>query len=127
MSTPPRFDDVIKSEMAQFANKTFEALLKDIQSAPESKITFGKHSLNCHGIGKTFDSRYRNSLFNKVDGLHFFGPLGTRDYSQSLTDILIQALNYRDQTYAVDSQGCNMVHPSIPVSNRFESLSQGNV
>ena len=88
---PPRFDSNTRSELVVFANETLKNLIDD----PEvhNKIVLGKHSLASFGIGKTFDSRYNNSILKKGDGLHFCGPCGSRDYSESLINILIELLN----------------------------------
>ena len=72
--------------MAIFANKTLWKLIVDSKS---DKIELGKHTLKCYGIGKTFEARYRNPITKQLDGLHFFGPLGSKAFSESLIDILV--------------------------------------
>ena len=96
---PPRFDQKLKSELAIFANSVLNQL---IENSGIDRIKLGSHKLICVGVGKTFDARYRNPLSKRMDGLHFFGPLGVRSYSESLIDILT-------------------------VNNRIEFLSQGNL
>ena len=109
------------SEMAIFANKTLHKMIEE--SKCDYNIDFGLLNLKCQGVGKTFDARYRNSIAKKVDGLHFFGPRGMKDYSESLVNILIESL--KKPKSSVSSFNLE-IDPSIPTMNRFESLSQGN-
>ena len=124
MEHPPRFDEQIRSEMAEFANRTFESLIGNLVPSLQSKIVLGKHTLHCFSVGKTFESRYRNTLFNQIDGLHFMGPLGSRDYSNSLTDIIVNATKHNINGPNT-SETCEQ--PNIELRNRFASLSQGNL
>ena len=115
---PPRFDSHLKSEMASIANTTIKEMIEGIKN--ELNIELGKHSLDCHGIGRTFDSRYRNSILKKMNGLHFYGPCGSKDYSESLVNILVNSLrNTAPDNSSLDKS-------VIPLSNRFDVLSQGN-
>ena len=120
---PPRFDDKLKSEMAIFANKTLCKLIDDSKS---DQIELGKHTLQCYGIGKTFEARYRNSITKQLDGLHFFGPLGSKVLSESLIEILVTS-SQKSVTMAPSTpQADTLLLPNIQVSNRFEVLDQGN-
>ena len=118
---PPRFDSNIKGEMASLANTTFKELIENLKH--EHKIELGMHSLKCYGVGKTYDARYRNSLIKQVDGLHFLGPCGSRDYSESLVRILVKALKTKAADFPLSA---NTYVSNIPVRNRFDVLSQGN-
>ena len=117
---PPRFDDKIRTELASFANTV---LKKKIEKLGENRILIGNHSLKCVGIGKTFEARYRNTLTRRMDGLHFFGPLGVKTYSESLINIFTP-LNKK--LISIPQSSDRTPQPNIQVSNRFECLSQGN-
>ena len=118
---PPRFDSNVKSEMVSLANKTYKTLINDLKH--EHNVELGVHNLYSYGVGKTYDARYRNSIMKKVDGLHFFGPCGSKDYSESLVNILVNSLKNTSTTMSPPETLCVS---EIPVSNRFEVLSQGN-
>ena len=118
---PPRFDDKLTSEMAKFANET---LNQNIENLNNVKIDMGRHNLNCYGIGKTYDARYKDSLSKRDDGLHFYGPLGIKDYSESLINILSQSIS-KD----VPELASPIIEPepAIQLQNRFAVFDQGNL
>ena len=120
LNHPPRFDNKVKSEMALYANETMNKLVEESQL---KNLVIGSHNLACIGIGKTFDARYKDSLSKRVDGIHFFGPLGTKHYSESLTNILADAAKYvNTNVYSTDTK----IDSNIPVENRYEILDSGN-
>ena len=67
--------------------------LKQLIVAPhlKDKVIIGQHTLESFGIGHTFENRYRGHS-GRYDGLHFFGPSGTKDYTSSLSKILSHTL-----------------------------------
>ena len=117
----PRFDANIRSELAMFANEALKCLIDDPKV--DSKIKLGKHNLSCYGIGKTYDNRFKNSILKQGDGLHFFGPSGSRDFSESMVNILNKfKVNITDNVTFE-----NGIQTELPLRNRFEIFNQGNL
>ena len=119
---PPRFDDASKSEMVDFANGT---LLKLIVDCKTDHIKLGRQKLQCYGIGKTYEARYRNPLTKLIDGVHFFGPLESKALTESLIDIIVTLLKKSESGLNLSETDPFMLS-NIQISNRYEILSQGN-
>ena len=51
MEHPPRFDDKLRTQLARFANTTFNQLWAS--SLHKDKIVIGRHSLESPGVGRT--------------------------------------------------------------------------
>ena len=118
---PPRFDSRTKSDMALLANHTLHELVEEVKS--EFDIEIGVHNLDCFGIGRTHEARYVNSILKKEDGIHFVGPRGLKDYSESLINIITTSLKNSGMGVQPDY---SLMGPALPLKNRFESLNQGN-
>ena len=91
MEHPPRFDDIIKSELAKTANNT----LRRLQSISpfKNRIVIGSHSLECLGAGSDIHlDRYQDQYSKRYDGVHLYGRTGVRDYTNSVDSILLLAL-----------------------------------
>ena len=95
MEHPPRFDTQgvdptsIKPKLAKLANATLNQLRN--KSVLKDKIVIGRHCLNSQGIGLTHSDRYESNQ-GKYDGVHFYGKNGTKDYTNSVKNILLDAL-----------------------------------
>ena len=81
-SSPPG----LKPYLSNLFNENIDKLCKSTQS---SKIIIGNHNLECHG--GVFQARYRNTLANRFDGVHLYGPSGMKAYTASVLNILSSA------------------------------------
>ena len=51
-----------------------------------------------YGVGKTHNGRYLNESTGHYDGIHYFGPRGSWDYTNSLSNAIMKAIsNNQDQ------------------------------
>ena len=107
--------------MALFANDTLHRLVETVKC--DFSIEVGVHNLSCVGIGRTYEARYVNSILKREDGLHFVGPRGSKDYSESLINMIATSL--RNSGFGLQSSD-SLLEPALPLRNRFESLDQGN-
>ena len=87
----PRFDDEIRSKLAQLANSTLNQLWS--LSTLKSKISIEHHSLESAGMGPSYLARYKDMLNGKYDGVHLYGRTGVRDYTDSVRSILMVSLS----------------------------------
>ena len=89
------------------------------------KITIGSHQLDDYGVGKTHNSRYLHSKTNHYDGIYYYGPQGSKEYTQNLASIIVEtikdkAICQRNIQLHQNSQ------PSVATENRFSALTEGN-
>ena len=122
MEHAPRFDNDRNNHLAQFANTTFHDLVA--KSPACNKIFIGHHNLNSYGVGKTHNLRYLQSRTGKYDGLHFLGPAGPRDLSESMINIINASL--RSENIEGTAHTSKQNSPVISTSNRFSILNQEN-
>ena len=87
---PPRFDDNIKSKLADLANNTTNQLWAI--SPLKDKIFIGRHSLVSPGTGSTHLARYKDYTTGRYDGVHLYGKTGVKDYTDSMKSIMVMAL-----------------------------------
>ena len=88
-------------------------------------------------------ARYVNEASGKSDGVHFYGPKGCEDYTNSVKSIMALAVLNNDRakpttkcgTAQSDShsncpqakfQRKTKIHPSVVTQNRFSVFNQGN-
>jgi hypothetical protein len=98
MEHPPRFDDQIKSKLAQLANSTLSQLW--VISPLKDKIIIGRHSLESLGVGNSHLARYKDYSTGRYDGVHLYGQNGVRDYTDSVNSIFLMALSEDQQGQA---------------------------
>ena len=109
MEHPPRFDakeidpTSLKSKLARLANATLSQLW--LNSHLKDKIIIGRHSLESTGFGDQHLARYRNTRTGRYDGIHFYGPSGCTDYTNSVKTILMLALSEINQTKSSKESG----------------------
>ena len=133
MEHPERNDDhnidpiSLKPSLAKFANSTFNQLW--MESPFKSQIIVAAHSV--FSVGETKDSILRDDTNNKYDGVHMYGPAGTKAYTKSLINILNQigAPSAKKKGTSSVKSGDHANCPqakyqrySIPVNNRFKVL-----
>ena len=132
MEHPPRFDaqnvdpTLLKHNLAKLANTTLNQLW--LNSTLKDKIIIGRHSLECHGIGRSHLDRYESSA-GRYDGVHLYGKTGVRDYTNSVKNILLLALPKptTPTSLSTDHTRCPQAlhqtrtkyHPSLKTKNRF--------
>ena len=118
----------------------------------KEKIFLGFHSLECYGGGSTHLARYQDSRTGRYDAVHFYGPLGVRNYTDSVKSIFLMTLTNHQSGKTEDSaqwqqagkrtdrqtghtaqnrhgqhQNKGAQHfSSVPTQNRFGVFSQGN-
>ena len=82
----PRENDPLnlKPTLVQIFNNTILELW--MSSVFKDKIVVGHHALECSGGIR--EARYRDSIGNKFDGVHLYGRLGTKAYTNSVLNIL---------------------------------------
>ena len=132
---PPRFDlsavDPIslKSKLARLANSTLSQLW--LNSPLKDNIFIGQHSLESSGAGAVHLSKYKNQKTGRYDGVHFYGPSGCRDYTDSVKTILMLALPEKNSkcgpAQPSNQENCPQsmfqngpaYHPSVHPKNRF--------
>ena len=114
----PRFDSQTNSALAKLANATLQNLC--LHSQLKNKINVGKHNLESYGVGKTHERRYRNTGTGRYDGVHLFGPSGVKDFTESLSSIMLRNLDIPQPEVQIMSSS------PILTQNRFTPLSQGN-
>ena len=90
MEHPPRFDDPLKSKLAELANTTLNQLWSI--STLNSKICIGRHSLVGYGSGSTHLARYKDYNTGRYDGVHLYGRTGVKDYTDSVKSMLVIAM-----------------------------------
>ena len=103
-------------KLAKLANSTLLKLRE--KSTYKDKISVASHDLEDFGIGKTHNKRYTDCRTGFHDGVHYFGPGGSADYTRSLSGILQVCLPVLSLPPSESS--------SIPSNNRFSILSEGN-
>ena len=91
MEHSPRFDDHLKSKLAELANTTTSQLWAI--SPMNNKIFIGRHSLVSPGAGSTHLNRYKDYKTGMYDGVHLYGRTGVRDYTDSVKSIMMMALS----------------------------------
>ena len=132
MEHPPRFDaqnvdpTLLKHNLAKLANTTLNQLW--LNSTLKDKIIIGRHSLECHGIGRSHLDRYESSA-GRYDGVHLYGKTGVRDYTNRVKNILLLALPKptTPTSLSTDHTRCPQAlhqtrtkyHPSLKTQNRF--------
>ena len=90
MKATPRFDPIssdplqIKPSLVQVFNCALIELLFD--SVYKDRIAIVEHNLDCSGGVQ--QARFRDSVNNKYDGIHLFGPSGRKAYTTSILDAL---------------------------------------
>ena len=86
MDHPPRFDDPLRSELAELANSTLSQLWA--VSPLKDRVIVGRHNLGSWGMDM---NRFKDINTGKYDGVHLFGPSGRKDYTDSINNILFLA------------------------------------
>ena len=147
MEHTPRFDKLesdptcLKPTLARLGNSTLGQLW--LNSPLKDKILIGHHSLESSVSGNIQAGRYVNQISGRSDGVHFYGPKGRGDYTNSVRSILGMAelKNYRAKptpelgTAQSDNhsncpqskfQKKTKTHPSVVTQNRFSVFNQGN-
>ena len=130
---PARFDTdqqdplSIKAELAKYANGVCRQLW--FESNLKHKIVLGQHKLDCSE--KIRLERFTDRSNNKYDGVHMYGELGRRAYTDSVVSILVPGLHLQTtssdkscpQTRYKESQKNNQDNRySVPIKNRFNPL-----
>ena len=136
MEHPPRFDSktvdpiCVKSSLTKLANKTLYQLLDN--SPLKDKIFIGSHSLECAGIGATFQARFLDQRTGQCDGVHMYGQSGRSDYTDSVKTILMLGLTEKRNS-TDDHKSCPQAlyqkrYNPIELKNRFSvfNSNQGN-
>ena len=145
MEHPPRFDSLkvdptsVKPTLAKLANNNLNQLW--LNSSFKDRICIGHHSLENSGNGDVYKARYVNHIKGKSDGVHFYGPAGCTDYTDSVKSIMmLAALNTNPAkpkcgTAQPDKhENCPQAkyqerythQPSVVTQNRFSAFNQGN-
>ena len=90
MQQTPRYDNSVtdplslKASLSQLFNNTLNELHNN--SMMKHKIFIGKHDLEC--VGSVRAARYIDVKTGKFDGVHLYGRLGTKAYTNSVLNIL---------------------------------------
>ena len=143
MEHPPRFDEPmvdptsLKPALARLANATLGNLW--LNSKLKDKIVIGLHSLECTDGGDAYNARYRNNASGKSDGVHFWGPSGCKEFTNSLKSILMLALSQQNRAQCGIPQGEKQVpftqqknqnkrkySPSVSTKNRFNVFNSNS-
>ena len=124
MNHSPRFDSQKMSKLAKMANSILNSELN--KSSLKHKISVGVHSLEDFGIGKTHNRRYLNNITGHYDGLHFFGPSGSLEYTKSLAKAMQNNLVNHSTKINKSSTANSQVSSSLLSHNRFSVLGEGN-
>ena len=145
MEHTPRFDspDVdplgIKPILAIMANNIFQQRWLD--SPLKGRIFIGIHNLNCSI--QLREARYTNAKTGKFDGIHMYGEDGKEATTNSIIEILKQALpswsskmdvsqdfhsncpqtEYQKMNNKKSYAQATAFHPSVKPQNRFSGLS----
>ena len=84
----PRFDDNIKAHLASLANSTLSQLWAI--SPLKEKINVGRHNLHSWDMDRdtAILGQYEDINTGKYDGIHFYGPCGAKDFTESMNNIL---------------------------------------
>ena len=137
---PPRFvkseldPTALKPDLARLANATLSQLW--MNSPIKDNIFLGHHSLECSGTGDTQLAKYKNQSTGRYNCVHFYGPNGCRDYTNSVKTILMLALSGQNFNTTATKGGpaqsnnhsnCPQAkfqtqqsyHPSVQPRNRF--------
>ena len=144
MEHPPRFDIPendplsLKSSLANLANLTLNQLW--LNSTLKNKIFIGKHSLDSTGSGPAHEARFVSGKSGRYDGVHYYGPRGGHDYTQSVKTILMLAKGnhtefgkYQESEHKTCPQALYQMkqkiktHQSVTTQNRFSIFNQGNL
>ena len=91
MEHPPRFDDPLKSKLAELANTTLSQLWAI--SPQNNRIFIGRHSLVNPGSGSMHLARYKDHFTGRYDGVHLYGRRGVKDYTDSVKSALMMTLS----------------------------------
>ena len=142
----PRFDKKnidpfsVKPAMAQLFNQILDQ--RWLESAQKNRLIIANHRLECSP--GSYETRYRNRRSGQYDGVHMYGPSGRKAYTESLLFILRQAGLIKKsppQYFRRYHTKLDIVHNtenefhtaeprsriySVPTSNKFSVLSQGN-
>ena len=132
MEYAPRYDtkDVdplnLKPALAKVANNALAQLW--LNSKRKNKIQIGQHSLPTCDSGAIHDQMFRNTDKSKYDGVHFFGYLGRRSFSKSVSNIMQKVSDvHRPENGSKQPQEENQrkskntrYSPPVKVSNRFD-------
>ena len=147
MEHPPRFDGPeydplsLKPTLANLANFTLNKLW--LNSHQKDMIFIGRHILDSTGSGPAHEARFVAAKSGRYDGVHYYGPIGVHDYTQSVKTIFMLAKgNHTEFGKPQDSEhtSCpqtlyqmkqktklNKIHQSVPTKNRFSIFNQGNL
>ena len=85
----------------------------------------GHHNLDDYGVGKTHNGRYLNESTVHYDGIHYFGPRGSWDYTNSLSNAIMKAIS-NNQDQRNPSPVNVQPKPVILTGNRYSVLTEGN-
>ena len=102
MEHTPRFDalDVdptsLKANLVKLANATLNQLW--LNSHLKNKISIGCHSFENSGTETAHLARYQNLRTGRYDGVHLYGQTGCRDYTGSVENIFLVALQSLSST-----------------------------
>ena len=143
MEHPPRFDSrnvdpiSLKPSLRTLANTTLYQLM-DNCSSMKDKIFIGSHSLECAGIGATYQARYLDQHTGRYDGVHLYGQSGRRDYTDSVKTMFMLGLpensSWNTNTSKDDHRNCPQAqyqrshNQPLNLKNRFSvfNSNQGN-
>ena len=89
----PRYDNFntsppgLKTSLSYLFNSTLDRLSS--QYDLEGKLVIGDHSLSCNGAVR--ESRYKDTRSGRYNGIHLYGPSGSKAYTASVINILKSA------------------------------------
>ena len=147
MEHTPRFDGLdvdptsLKPNLVKLANSTLNQLW--LNSHLKNKISIGHHSLENSGTETAHLARYQNLRTGRYDGVHLYGQTGCRDYTGSVENILLVALQSLSSTQdtaecgntqkdnhtrcpQAQHQNKTVFHPSVQTQNRFGVFNSKN-
>ena len=101
-----------------------------LSSKLKDKIFIGRHSLESSGSGDVHEGRFVATKSGKYDGVHFWGPKGVSDFTQSIKTIFMLAQLTQKSEFgtAQGLQGKQSANyqPTVVTKNRFSTFNQGN-
>ena len=93
MKQIPRYDFLtsnppgLKHLLSDLYNETLDKLYDECEY--KDRVIMGDHDLEC--AGGVLQARYKDSLANRFDGVHMYGPSGKKAYTESVMKILNSA------------------------------------
>ena len=133
----PRYDKFVtkppglKTSLSHLFNATLDQL--GAKSDLKNKLFIGEHTIACDGAQR--EARYRDTKTGRYNGVHLFGPSGTKAYTESLLIILKKAelvKNHVPKYYdeieksskvSKKKQNVSKQSYAVPTYNRFSTLA----